>query len=319
MSMPHHTQIATLLFPKEVFTPAAARRWALSHGFHVEKTDTGSTKARFLRIRQHAPSHYKPRSFRTIALGDSVEAVIGLPRDARKNPCVEVKSPMGSFQVHAATRYEAERVAERMRKEHQKRKLPAEIHVHPNPKPYAASKELRKLVNEHGGAVVASDSAVSWFAFLTRKNAIAFFEAAVGRGYRTRAVVEPPNTTGGWVIGVNSTKSNPYPIWSGPFGKSPMKPKKNPNDVSLLAIRRAVTAAGFPGISIRKGTGSIKGAVQVSWPHPLPDPTWTARASLWLKVHYPDVPFIGIRPQAFIDYWIGRPGTNIVGFAKGVK
>lgn len=53
----------------------------------------------------------------------------------RPNPTVSVRSSSGSFNLHAATRHEAERVAERMRKEHSRRGLKAKVSVK---NPYAA-------------------------------------------------------------------------------------------------------------------------------------------------------------------------------------
>lgn len=74
---PVGTEVQTLIFPDAKFAPSQAKRWALSHGFKATKLDltSGST-----RIRQVAPSRFRPGSFRTIRLGDSgVSAVVGCP------------------------------------------------------------------------------------------------------------------------------------------------------------------------------------------------------------------------------------------------
>lgn len=99
-----------------------------------------------------------------------------------------------------------------------------------------------------------------------------------------------------------------------------LHPRNNPRRLNpaydVRAIRQAAAAAGFRGLSIRNGTGSERGVVTVSWPAQLPGPEWLAQASTWLRTRYPRVPFSGLKPREFCDYWIGRAGTSVVGFAR---
>lgn len=85
------TEIQTLLFPKDEWSAAFARRWALTHGFKASKTDITTN---YIRIRQRPPSQFS--AFRTIELGDSgVKAVIGEPksRPKRNNFGERLESP----------------------------------------------------------------------------------------------------------------------------------------------------------------------------------------------------------------------------------
>ena len=77
------TEIQTLIFSKPGFTTKSAKSWAKRHNFKFDKTDV---KAYSIRIRQHDPSFYKKRSFRTITVLEStrrgtlkptIKAVIG--------------------------------------------------------------------------------------------------------------------------------------------------------------------------------------------------------------------------------------------------
>jgi hypothetical protein len=65
--------IQSLVFDRNVFTPATARAWAKRHGFRAPKVD--QTK-NVLRIRQAEPSRF--RTFRTIKIRAGVNAVLGL-------------------------------------------------------------------------------------------------------------------------------------------------------------------------------------------------------------------------------------------------
>ena len=68
------TDVQTLIFPKPKFTEASAVSWAKEHGFKTDKVDeTGSS----FRLRQLDPGRAGPRTFRTIAFGDSgIKAVV---------------------------------------------------------------------------------------------------------------------------------------------------------------------------------------------------------------------------------------------------
>lgn len=81
-SMPHHTEVQSLLFDKSAFPVGKAKSWAKHHGFSYGRVERGGDRAHMLRLRQHAPTDYVPGSFRTISLTDGVEAVIGLPKGA---------------------------------------------------------------------------------------------------------------------------------------------------------------------------------------------------------------------------------------------
>jgi hypothetical protein len=81
-TMPHHTEVQSLLFHKAAFPVGKAKSWAKHHGFSYGRVDKGGERANMLRLRQHDPSDYVPGSFRTIVLADGVEAVIGLPKEA---------------------------------------------------------------------------------------------------------------------------------------------------------------------------------------------------------------------------------------------
>lgn len=72
------TEVQTLLFPREKFTPLRAKAWAQHHGFRYGKVDTAGN---FHRLRQHPPGSFVKGSFRTIPFGKSgIKAVIGCPR-----------------------------------------------------------------------------------------------------------------------------------------------------------------------------------------------------------------------------------------------
>lgn len=66
--------VQTLIFPKADFTEAAATAWAKKHGYATDKVD--ETKSSY-RIRQKQPGRMGPKTFRTIAFGDSgIKAVV---------------------------------------------------------------------------------------------------------------------------------------------------------------------------------------------------------------------------------------------------
>lgn len=74
---PRGTQVQTLIFSKEYFRREGATGWARRKGFRAGKVDETSSS---YRIRQRPTSHFTRGSFRTIPLGDTVQAVIGCPR-----------------------------------------------------------------------------------------------------------------------------------------------------------------------------------------------------------------------------------------------
>lgn len=86
------TNVQTLLFHADAFNVGQAKSWAKRHGYRFGSVDTGGGRATHIRIRQHDPDTYAAGSFRTIALTDGVQAVIGVPkagtskRRTRANP-----------------------------------------------------------------------------------------------------------------------------------------------------------------------------------------------------------------------------------------
>jgi hypothetical protein len=80
------SKIQTLLFDKRVFNVAAAKAWARRHDFKYGKTDVGSETSRFIRLRQYGPDSFVPGHLRTITLKPGIQAVVGEPQKARKNP-----------------------------------------------------------------------------------------------------------------------------------------------------------------------------------------------------------------------------------------
>lgn len=69
---PHASEVQSLLFSRNAFTPHQARAWARRHDFGSRKVDV--TEAH-VRIRQADPSQFS--DFRTITLTDGVQAVVG--------------------------------------------------------------------------------------------------------------------------------------------------------------------------------------------------------------------------------------------------
>lgn len=79
---PVGTRRQSILFDRELFTPASAAAWAKSHDL---KAPTPDIKENTIRLRQEPPEHFS--SFHTITLTKGVQAVIGCPKPAyRKNP-----------------------------------------------------------------------------------------------------------------------------------------------------------------------------------------------------------------------------------------
>lgn len=76
------SQIQTLLFEREQFTKRKAQSWARKHGFRYDSVDLTD---RYVRLRQENPEQFKPSTFRTIELRESVQAVIAVPKRARTN------------------------------------------------------------------------------------------------------------------------------------------------------------------------------------------------------------------------------------------
>lgn len=78
---PVGTQVQTLLFKKEAFTKAQAKKWAKANKF---KYGSVETTEHMHRIRQQEPSKFEKTSFRTIHFTDNIEAVIGCPKAKKK-------------------------------------------------------------------------------------------------------------------------------------------------------------------------------------------------------------------------------------------
>lgn len=80
------SKIQTLLFDKRIYSVSAAKAWARRHDFKYGKTDVGSETSRFIRLRQYAPDSFVSGHLRTITLKPGIQAVVGEPQKARKNP-----------------------------------------------------------------------------------------------------------------------------------------------------------------------------------------------------------------------------------------
>lgn len=94
---PIGTQIQTLLFNKENFSKAEAKKWAKKHDFNFGKVDV---KTNHFRLRQQNPSAFKEDTFRTIHLTQGVSAVIACPIEKKEKggeawfkEAVEAKAP----------------------------------------------------------------------------------------------------------------------------------------------------------------------------------------------------------------------------------
>jgi hypothetical protein len=74
---PVGTEIQSLILDNRFFDRRDALGWVRRHGFQAHKIDETSESFRF---RQIEPSHFGPKSFRTIILRPGVKAVVGCPR-----------------------------------------------------------------------------------------------------------------------------------------------------------------------------------------------------------------------------------------------
>ncbi len=66
--------VQSLIFDKDMFTEDKAKQWALDHGFKADKVDATEDS---YRLRQREPEEFDPDSFRTIAITEGVQAVVG--------------------------------------------------------------------------------------------------------------------------------------------------------------------------------------------------------------------------------------------------
>ena len=73
-----NTEIQSVLLSRKKFDKRSGNAWLHQHDFNVGRVDVTQN---MLRARQHAPGLYQPRSFRTIRLSPTVEAVIGKRRN----------------------------------------------------------------------------------------------------------------------------------------------------------------------------------------------------------------------------------------------
>lgn len=74
---PRPSEIQSLIFDRDMFTPAQARRWAVQHEFKATKVDL---QPNTIRIRQMSPNRFDSRyGFRTIGITDGVQATVGVP------------------------------------------------------------------------------------------------------------------------------------------------------------------------------------------------------------------------------------------------
>jgi hypothetical protein len=72
-------RVQTLIFDPDLYSPGAARNWALRHGF-VALSEATSPSSGAHRIRQVDPEHFVAGSFRTIEIRSGVKAVVGKPK-----------------------------------------------------------------------------------------------------------------------------------------------------------------------------------------------------------------------------------------------
>lgn len=93
------TEVQTLIFDKKKFkTEASVRSWIKEHGFHVTskaadpepvtKPGIDETETSW-RVRQRPPSDFQEGSFRTITITDGVKAVIGKPKQTKRDDTEE--------------------------------------------------------------------------------------------------------------------------------------------------------------------------------------------------------------------------------------
>ena len=72
---PTGSQVQTLLFPRDSYSPNAAKTWAKRHGFKYGKVDVTD---RYVRLRQLPPEGFA--RMRTVTIGKGVKAVVGWRR-----------------------------------------------------------------------------------------------------------------------------------------------------------------------------------------------------------------------------------------------
>lgn len=108
--LPRPTDVQTLLIPKSAFTVAQAKAWAKKHGFKFGSVDEGGPRAGMHRLRQHDPSDYTAGTFRTISLGDGVEAVIGMPKKGAVGGPHPIKVHRKGYERHGYTTKRGTRV-----------------------------------------------------------------------------------------------------------------------------------------------------------------------------------------------------------------
>lgn len=78
MKLPKTIKVQTLMFNRVFWTVPQARAWAKKHKFVVPKVDVTTNE---IRIRQHCPKLFQPKTFRTITLmpKKDVKAVVARP------------------------------------------------------------------------------------------------------------------------------------------------------------------------------------------------------------------------------------------------
>ena len=79
------TVIQTIIFRKDQWSIAAAKKWLKAHKYKSPKPET---TAEYHRFRQSSPVKFKAATFRTIELGKGkgIKAVIASPKEAKRNP-----------------------------------------------------------------------------------------------------------------------------------------------------------------------------------------------------------------------------------------
>lgn len=74
---PRSSEVQSLIFDRDMFTPREAQQWARQHDF---KATTVDTQANTLRVRQRDPLDFDDSyGFRTIRLTEGVQATVGVP------------------------------------------------------------------------------------------------------------------------------------------------------------------------------------------------------------------------------------------------
>lgn len=75
--LPPRTALHALLFLRGTWNATTVAHWTRMHGFARADVERA---ARYLRVRQQDASRFVPGSFRTVALTDTISAIVGLPR-----------------------------------------------------------------------------------------------------------------------------------------------------------------------------------------------------------------------------------------------